>query len=301
MTTEKELHHINNISNTENLWHSQNFLYNPSFVKSLVAMTNINQDDIVIEIGPGKGIITEELSQKAHKVIAIELDSNLAKELRDRFREAKNIEIIEADFLKWSNPTFKYKVFSNIPFEYTSRIMDKLLLSPNSPEDTYLIMQDLAAKRYIGSPLGKNSQISLLLQPFYEMSILTNIDRKQYKPVPKVDTVLAQFHKREQPLVDKKLEQDYRDFVIYGYNQWEPTILQAFDKVFSYKQQKILEKNLHIKNKKPSELNIDEWITLFKTYIQYVSDEKKNLVRGSERLLQSKQKKLERTYKTRRR
>jgi 23S rRNA (adenine-N6)-dimethyltransferase len=285
----------------KNLWHSQNFLYDSLFIESLVAMTSIDKNDTIVEIGSGKGIITQELAKQAHKVIAIELDSSLAEELRKKFIESKNIEIIETDFLKWPNPKFKYKVFSNIPFEYTSRIMDKLLLSPNSPEDTYLIMQDLAAKRYIGYPLGKNSQISLLLQPFYEMSILTNIDRKQYKPVPNVDTVLAQFHKREQSLVDKKLEQDYRDFVIYGYNQWEPTILQAFDKVFSYKQQKILEKNLHIKNKKPSELNIDEWITLFKTYIQYVSDEKKNLVRGSERLLQSKQKKLERTYKTRRR
>ena len=132
------------------------------------------------------------------------------------------------------------------------------------------------------------------------MSILTNIDRKQYKPVPNVDTVLAQFHKREQPLVDKKLEQDYRDFVIYGYNQWKPTILQSFDKVFSYKQQTILEKDLHIKNKKPSELNIDEWVALFKTYMQYVSDEKKNLVRGSEKLLRSKQKNIEKRYKTRR-
>ncbi|HHX99669.1 TPA: 23S ribosomal RNA methyltransferase Erm [Candidatus Dojkabacteria bacterium] len=284
----------------KNLWHSQNFLHDSQFVKSLIAITNIGQDDTVVEIGPGKGIITAELSKQANKIIAIELDSTLAEELRKKFIESKNIEIIETDFLKWPNPKFKYKVFSNIPFEYTSRIMDKLLLSPNSPEDTYLIMQDLAAKRYIGSPLGNNSQISSLLQPFYEMSILTNIDRKQYKPIPNVDTVLAQFHKREQPLVDKKLEQDYRDFVIYGYNQWKPTILQAYDKVLSYKQQTILEKNLHIKNKKPSELNIDEWISLFKTYMQYVSEEKKNLVRGSEKLLRSKQKNIEKRYKTRR-
>jgi 23S rRNA (adenine-N6)-dimethyltransferase len=283
----------------KNLWHSQNFLHNPLFVESLVAMTSIDKNDTIVEIGPGKGIITAELSKQANKIIAIELDSTLAEELRKKFIESKNIEIIETDFLKWPNPKFKYKVFSNIPFEYTSRIMDKLLLSPNSPEDTYLIMQDLAAKRYIGSPLGNNSQISLLLQPFYEMSILTNIDRKQYKPVPNVDTVLAQFHQREQPLVDKKTEQAYRDFVIYGYNQWKPTILQAFDKVFSYKQQTILEKNLHIKNKKPSELNINEWISLFKTYMRYVSDEKKNLVRGSERCLRSKQKNIEKRYKTR--
>jgi 23S rRNA (adenine-N6)-dimethyltransferase len=111
--------------------------------------------------------------------------------------------------------------------------------------------------------------------------------------------VLVEFKKREKPLIEQKFAQEYRDFVIYGYNQWKPTILQSFDKVFSYKQQKIIEKNLHIRNKKPSELNIDEWVFLFKTYMQYVSVEKKNLVRGSERVLQQKQKNLEKRYKTR--
>lgn len=261
-------------------------------------MTDIDKDDTVLEIGPGKGIITEVLGEKAKNVIAIELDHNLAQNLKNKFSTSSNVEIVEADFLKFETPKYPYKVFSNIPFEFTSRIIDKLLLSTNPPQNTYLIMQDLAAKRYIGSSTGENTQVSILLQPFYKMNILKHIDRREYEPIPNVDTVLVEFKKREKPLIEQKLAQEYRDFVIYGYNQWKATVLQAFDKVFSYKQQKIIEKNLHIRNKKPSELNIDEWIFLFKTYMQYVSDEKKNLVRGSERVLQQKQKKLEKRYRT---
>lgn len=298
MYTEKS-YYKNSMSNTEDLWHSQNFLYDSRFVKSLVSMTDINKEDCVVEIGPGRGIITEELSQQAGQVIGIEIDKSLAVSLKKKFYSSENIEIIEADFLKWKNPKYPYKVFSNIPFEYTSRIIDKLLLSSNPPQNTYLIMQDLAAQRYIGQPFTQNSQISILLQPFYDMDILTHIDRKQYKPIPNVNTVLAQFEKRKNPLIKFDLINTYRDFVIYGFNQWKPTILESFNKVFSYKQQKIIERNLHIKGKKPSEISLKEWIFLFQTYLQYVPEEKKKFVYGAERFLKQQQKDIEKTYRTR--
>lgn len=296
MMSEREPYYKNK---TENLWHSQNFLHDPLFVESLVSMTNINQNDTVLEIGAGKGIITEELAKKANSVIAIELDNTLAEELRRKFQFSQNTEIVETDFLKWPNLKSAYKVFSNIPFEYTSRIIDKLLLSPYSPQDTYLIMQDLTAERYIGSSTEKNTQISILLQPFYKMDILTHIDRRQYNPIPNVNTVLTQFHKREQPLIDKKLEQQYRDFIIYGYNQWKPTIGETFNKIFSYKQLKILDKSIHIKNRKPSELELGDWIILFNSYTKYVSEEKKAYISGTEKNIKNKHRNLEKTYRTR--
>ncbi len=284
----------------ESLSYSQNFLRKPQFVSSLVEISSINAKDTVIEIGAGKGRITEQLMKRAGKVIAIEYDGELARLLRDKFSDAPNVEVVEADFLNWSLPDFRYKVFSNIPFEYTSRILDKLLLSSNPSEDTYLIMQDLAAKRFVGKAAGgDDSQVSILLQPFYLMNILKRIDRRQYIPMPSVDTVLARFEKRESPLVDPKDTQEYRDFVIYGYNQWKPTILDAFKNVFSYKQTKIIKRNLDIDKKKPSELDVEDWVELFKTYKNYVPEDKKALVRDSEKKLEEKQKGMEKEYRTR--
>jgi 23S rRNA (adenine-N6)-dimethyltransferase len=282
------------------LSYSQNFLRKPQFVSSLVEISSINEKDTVIEIGAGKGRITEQILKRAGKVIAIEYDGELAQLLRDKFSDASNVEVVEADFLNWPLPDFRYKVFSNIPFEYTSRILDKLLLSPNPSEDTYLIMQDLAAKRFIGESAGADdSQVSILLQPFYSMRILKRIDRRQYIPMPSVDTVLARFEKRKSPLVDSKDIQEYRDFVIYGYNQWKPTILDAFKNVFSYKQMKIIKQDLEIDGKKPSDLDVDTWVELFKKYRDYVPEEKKSKVRGSEEKLKEEQSGMKKEYRTR--
>lgn len=284
----------------ESLSYSQNFLRKPQFVSSLVDISDITAKDTVIEIGAGKGRITEQLSRKAGKVIAIEYDSELAQLLIEKFSNTPNVEVVETDFLSWPLPNFRYKVFSNIPFKYTSRILDKLLLSPNPSEDTYLIMQDLAAKRFMGKAAGvDDSQVSILLQPFYSMSILKRIDRRQYSPMPSVDTVLARFEKRKYPLVDFKDTQEYRDFVIYGYNQWKPTILDSFKNVFSYNQIKIIKKNLEIEDKKPSDLDVNTWVELFKTYQKYVPEEKKDLVKGAEKRLEEKQSEMERKYRTR--
>ena len=86
--------------------HSQNYLHSKQLVATLLSKSNICNDDIVIEIGPGKGIITNELAKKSKKVIAIEFDAKLAKTLSERYKESKKVQIIEMDFLK-------YKIFYN--------------------------------------------------------------------------------------------------------------------------------------------------------------------------------------------
>ena len=76
-------------------------LHDSKFVESLVSMTDIDKDDTVLEIGPGKGIITEVLGEKAKNVIAIELDHTLAQNLKNKFSTSSNVEIVETDFLKF--------------------------------------------------------------------------------------------------------------------------------------------------------------------------------------------------------
>ena len=81
----------------------------------MLSKSNICNDDIVIEIGPGKGIITNELAKKSKKVIAIEFDAKLAKTLSERYKESKKVQIIEMDFLKYKISVKEpYKVCANI-------------------------------------------------------------------------------------------------------------------------------------------------------------------------------------------
>lgn len=282
----------------KNLKISQNFLKDPNLVLQLLELTNITDQDTVVEIGSGRGIITKQLANKAKRVIGIEYDRKLVNKLKNEFKNYPNIEIIEADFLKWKLPNYPYKVFSNIPFNLTADIVTKLLESINSPEVSYLIMQDLAASRFIGKPFETNSQISILLKPFYDIQILMKINRNQFQPIPDVNTVLTKFLKRHNPLINYRYWNEYRDFVIYGYNQWKPTVREAYKNIFSYKQFEILGNKIDV-DKKPTQLNIKDWIDLFNTYLNYVSISKKSRIQGFEKRLKYKHQNLIKSHRTR--
>lgn len=119
---------------------SQNFLYDSQLVKKLINLTSINKFDIVYEMGPGKGIITKELDKIVQKVIAVEIDKNLADNLKTQFKNS-NTSIINGDFLNFSLPKTNYTFVSNMPFNLTAQILNKILDYDNSPVKSYLIMQ----------------------------------------------------------------------------------------------------------------------------------------------------------------
>lgn len=281
------------------LSHSQNFLKNKKYVESLVGCSSINLDDVVVEIGPGRGIITKALAGRAKEVIAVEKDPQLAGSLKDDFKNASNVSVVEEDFLKWDLPKGDYKVFSNIPFNLTADIVRKLLLSDAFPQDAYLILQDKAAGRFIGKPIGENTQLSIFLQPFYEMSIEKKISRRQFTPVPRVNVVLARFKRKEKAEVAPKNQKLFWDFVAYGYNQWKPTVMDAFEEIFSAKQRLILEKEFVLEGKKPKSLSIDQWIGLFDAFEDFTSNEKKDIISGFLKNLEKTHNRMEKQHRTR--
>ncbi len=281
------------------LSHSQIFLKSSEYVKSLINKTDLKAGDLVVEIGSGKGIITKLLAEKGCRVIGIELDGRLFTSLLKQFEASVNVEIVKTDFLKWSLPSKPYKVFSNIPFNMTTDIVTKLLDSSNPPKVAYVILQDKAAERFIGDPIAKDTQMSILLKPYFEMAIVSKIDRKQFTPTPKIDAVLTMFKRRQTQLIETQSSQLFRDFVIYAYNQWKPTVLDALEKIFSQKQRSILEKSAGVHGAKPRDIIIDQWLTLFESFLKYVPEDKKDLVRGAESRLKNQQRALQKRHRTR--
>jgi 23S rRNA (adenine-N6)-dimethyltransferase len=279
------------------LWQSQNFLKNPKFVSGLVSLANITCDDLVVEIGAGKGIITEQLAERAGRVLAVEVDPKLARRLKEAFSGNSKVKIIEENFLNWQLPKKPYKVFSNPPFNMIADVIRKLLEDRNSPESAFLIMQDKAFDGYSGK--SKENQKSLLLKPWFDVNSLTNINRQEYNPIPNVNTVLAEFKKREEPFIDSQLKQTYKDFVVYSFNQWKPTVMDAYGNIFSSKQKDIIEKNIKFRNVKPTDLSFDQWLTLFETFEKYVPEEKKRIVVGADKKQKNKHKKHQKWHRTR--
>ena len=245
------------------LSHSQNFFKEERDVRKLISKTDISLKDTVVEIGPGKGLITKALLKKADKVIAIELDQLLYSQLKKEFEKERNLTLLYKNFLKWiPKKDEKYKIFSNIPFNTTADIIKYIIetIKP-TPISTYLITQKEAAEKYILKE-DKNSLLSIIYYPIYDIQIIKKISRFAFKPTPKVSIVLLQIKKRERNLLEKKEYLLFKNFISFCFSSWKKNIKENLLVLLSQKQVSHFE-NKTILNKKPSLLNFEEWILIF--------------------------------------
>ena len=139
--------------------HSQNYLHSKQLVATLLSKSNICNDDIIIEIGPGKGIITIELAKKSKQVIAIEFDAKLAKTLSEKYKESKKVQIIEMDFLKYKISVKEpYKVCANIPFNITAYFS---ATASNQPQrrGLFVVVPYSCPNSLIWSPISLSSSV----------------------------------------------------------------------------------------------------------------------------------------------
>jgi len=185
----------------------QNFLIDNKVAEREVNYADISKDDIVLEIGPGKGILTKLLSSQAKKVIAIELDKNLYNNLENSIPD--NVELINDDAVKLDFDTLPHfnKIVSNLPFQISSRITFKIL---NYDFDfAVLIYQKEFADRLIAIPGCKDySRLSVGVYYKARCKILETIPKTCFKPQPKVDSCIIKLSPRKQPpfsVIDEKL------------------------------------------------------------------------------------------------
>lgn len=287
-------------ADTNSVTYSQNHIRSQDLVKNLLDSSSITQDDVVIEIGPGTGLITEELVRRCNKVVAVEIDSVLCKKLREKFANLPNIKVHCESFLRIRLPKYPYKVFSNIPFNVTSDIIRKLVDDKSPPQEAYLFVQKQAALRFIGPAESNETQISLLIKPRFELNIIHEFRRTDFCPVPNVDVVLLHIKKRERPLVPAAHTQEYRDFIVYAFNQWKPTLFESLGQVFTRKQLLRLAKSLHIDPlATPAEVNFPQWLGLFAFFVSNVEDKKKSSITGWENRLLKQQARLHKNHRTR--
>jgi 23S rRNA (adenine-N6)-dimethyltransferase len=285
-------------SQRANLVISQNFIKDPRLVTALIERSSLGPEDLTVEIGPGKGIITAQLAQRCKQVIAIEKDPALADILRQMFESRSNVTICCADFLDYPLPCEPYKVFSNIPFNVTSAIITRLTTATNPPRDTYLVLQKEAAEMYLGVP--HESLRSILLQPWFELGLVHRFRRSDFSPRPHVDSVLLWICKRNRPLVQQPDRQLFRDFIVYGFTAWQPTLGDIFKDIFSYRQIKQISRNLKINLKAtPTTLQLVDWLNLFETFKEIAGYRAIERVRGSEQRLRRQQRILEKIHRTR--
>jgi 23S rRNA (adenine-N6)-dimethyltransferase len=242
----------------------QNFLRSPRLARELVNKSLIGRSDLVYEIGPGRGIFTAELARCARRVVAIERDPAFVPLLRRRFADCENVHIVESDFLAFGiRATAGFKVFANIPFGITARVMRKLLTNRPIAEEIFLILQREAALKYSGAH-GETLQ-SLLAKSRFSFEIVSRLKRTDFEPIPDVDSVFLKITRRTRPLIEKQDESLYRAFVTRGFCSWRPSARLALKHDFSYGHWKRLSRELKFPlNARPSELTFAQWLGLFR-------------------------------------
>ena len=187
----------------------QNYLIDENKRNQIVNFGEIDEDDIILEIGPGIGTLTIELAKKAKKVIAIEQDENICKILTTRLKDEKidNVELINDDALKTDFPEFN-KIISNLPYQISSPITFKFL---DYDFDLAILMyQKEFADRMNGEVGSKNySRLSAMLYFKCDVETLTNVSAESFIPKPKIDSTVVKLTPKENRIADD-------DFKIYS-------------------------------------------------------------------------------------
>ncbi|MEK7658323.1 MAG: 16S rRNA (adenine(1518)-N(6)/adenine(1519)-N(6))-dimethyltransferase RsmA [Patescibacteria group bacterium] len=184
----------------------QNFLIDKNVLQKIISAADLSKNDIVLEIGPGIGTLTQELAQKAKKVIAIEKDKKMCKILKETLKDFDNIEIINADILKIKElenylKIKNYKIVANIPYYITSPLIRKFLESPKPPRDFVLMVQKEVAQRICTKPPDM-SLLAVSVQFYAEPKIISYVSKNCFWPSPKVDSAIIKI--KPQINADKK-------------------------------------------------------------------------------------------------
>ena len=219
----------------------QNFLIDEGILNRIVEIANLNKKDIVVEIGPGMGNLTKKLAQKVKKVLAIEIDENLVKLLKETLRPYSNIEIIHADILKIDlkkllitghrSPITKVKVVANLPYYITTPIIIHLLKAREILSNIVVMVQKEVGRRMVAKPRTKDyGAFSLLVQYYTKPQITIKVPRSAFLPEPEVDSCVVNLEVLEKPAVEVKDEELFFKVVRAAFEQRRKALKNALSR-----------------------------------------------------------------------
>ena len=215
----------------------QNFLTNKEVIDEIVEGADITKEDLVIEIGPGIGVLTAAAAEKAGKVIAIEIDTNLVTILGDTLAEFDNVKVINENVLKLNLAKIieeeagdykAVKVIGNLPYYITTAIIMKLLEEKLPVESITIMMQKEVADRIKSSPGSRiYGAISVAVQYYCRVNIVEDVPKEYFMPMPKVDSAVLRLDVRKEAPVNLLDEKMFFRCIKAGFSQRRKTLLNS--------------------------------------------------------------------------
>ena len=259
----------------------QNFLVNKKIIKSIIQVSGVKTGDQILEVGPGKGILTQALLEQDSKVKAIEIDPKCCSYLKNKFKKEKKFSLIEKDVMTISQESLQKliptssKLVSNLPYNIATQLLLKLLPLRKSLKSLTLIIQKEVAERICANPNSGKAYgtLSLVGELGFYREIIRIIPPYDFRPIPKVDSALIHLLPKDSGLDfenEKKflrwnqlLFQQRRKKLINGIRQhfpdWYSSCGNSINKMFGLRR--------------PENLDFTEWMQLFNYYLKNEKDE----------------------------
>lgn len=243
----------------------QNFLKSEIVLRKIIEAGEIKKDDVILEIGPGKGALTEKLLEQARLVVAVEKDGELFEFLKIKFDkeiEGRSLALVHDDILNFKISEKKYKIIANIPYNITGAILKKFLGGLNQPESMILMVQQEVAQRIIARN-NKESILSISVKAYGEPKMIMKVPKRYFSPAPKVDSAIIAINNISRKIFkDSEVNEDkFWQIVKTGFAHKRKK-LSGNLKNTKFKDKTLME---GLGNKRAEDLSLMDWIHLAKT------------------------------------
>jgi len=258
----------------------QHFLINSGVLQKIIRVSDLSSHDLVIEIGPGIGVLTRELAEQSGYVIAVELDSKMVELLQETLSSFRNFSIINQDILKAEPlelieqektkfPSFisdfrQYKLVANLPYYITQPIIRHFCEAKLKPQSMVIMVQKEVARNIVARP-GDMSILAISVQFFGKPQIIDYVPAGNFYPPPKVDSAILKIDLYPKPLLKVTDEASFFKVVRAGFcaarKQIANSLAQGLD-ISKSEVLSLLEKAEVSPRKRPEDLTLEEWACL---------------------------------------
>lgn len=253
----------------------QHFLIDEEVLGLIISAAQLTPDDIVVEVGPGLGVLTKELAKHAGRAIAIELDDRLAAILSESLSAFKNVTIINEDVLKVAPETllseFKttsYKVVANLPYYITSHVLRHFLEAQIKPQSMVVMVQKEVAEEITAKP-GKMSLLSIGVQLYGEPEIVAQVPSESFYPAPTVDSALLRVTPRSKPSVEIADREGFFELVRAGFSSARKQLANSLAQGLGVSKAEalaLLARAEIAPQRRAETLTLEEWARLWRVY-----------------------------------
>ncbi|MFL2533752.1 MAG: 16S rRNA (adenine(1518)-N(6)/adenine(1519)-N(6))-dimethyltransferase RsmA [Alphaproteobacteria bacterium] len=231
----------------------QNFLIDKNILLKIINLIDLNNLNI-LEIGPGNGKLTDHIIfKKPKKLTLIEIDTKLAEDLLIKYSKFNYVKVVKANILDLDLKENYQLVISNLPYNISSQIIVKLALLKKSPEKLILMFQKEFAQRLLDK---KINSINSLIRCFYDFKLSFNVSKNCFRPIPKVDSSVLVFSKKNKELLKAN---EVNDFIIFKRHLFSHKRKSLKNLLRKYNLEEDFNLNLRVEN-----LELETLISIFR-------------------------------------